>query len=73
MPPSNLLIVSGSESYAFDMGLMASRFTKVALVRWTPPGQFEGSLFETYTIQEGQSKRVSKVWVPLRARRKSLW
>jgi hypothetical protein len=73
MPPSNLLIVAGSETYAFDIGLMASRFTNVALVRWTPPGQFEGSLFETYTIQKGQSKRVSKVWVPLRTRRKSLW
>jgi len=73
MPPSNLLIVTGSETYAFDMALMASRFTNVALVRWTPPGQFEGSLFETYTIQKGQSKRVSKVWVPLRTRRRSLW
>jgi len=73
MPPSNLLIVAGSETYAFDMGLMASRFTNVALVRWAPPGQFEGSLFETYTIQKGQCKRVSKLWVPLRTRRKSLW
>jgi glycosyltransferase involved in cell wall biosynthesis len=73
MPPSNLLIVAGSETYAFDMGLMASRFTNVALVRWTPPGQFEGSLFEMYTIQKGQSKRVTRVWVPLRTRRKSLW
>lgn len=73
LPPSNLLIVAGSESYAFDMGLIASRFTNVALVRWTPPGQFEGSLFETYTIEKGRSKRVSKVWVPLRTHRKSLW
>ena len=57
------------------MGLMASRFTNVALVRWTPPGQFEGSLFETYTIEKGQShpKRVSRVWVPLRTRRTFTW
>src|SRR5260370_12819191 len=73
MPPRNLLIVAGSETYAFDIGLMASRSTNVALVRWTPPGQFEGSIFETYTIQNGHTRKVSKVWVPLRTRRKSLW
>lgn len=73
MPSSNLLIVAGSETYAFDMGLMASRFTNVALVRWTPPGQFEGSIFETYNIQKGQSNRVSRLWVPLRTQRRSLW
>ncbi|OLD01327.1 MAG: hypothetical protein AUJ07_11490 [Crenarchaeota archaeon 13_1_40CM_3_53_5] len=71
--PSNLLIVTGSETYAFDMGIAASRFTDVAVVRWTSVGQFEGSLFELFFITGGQVRKISSVKLPLRIRNKPEW
>jgi hypothetical protein len=73
MTPSSLLIVTDSETYAFDMGIAASHFTNVAVVRWTPVGQFEGSLFESFTIREGQVKKISSMRLPLRIRNKPEW
>ena len=73
MTPRKLLIVTGSETYAFDMATVASRFTTVAVVRWTSMGQFAGSLFELYSIQAGQVKKISAMKLPLKLRNRKEW
>lgn len=65
--------MTGSETYAFDMGTIASRFTTVAVIRWTSMGQFSGSLFELYTIREEQAKKISSMKLPLRLRNRAEW
>jgi hypothetical protein len=71
--PSNLLIVTGSETYAFDIGTAASRFTKVAVVRWTSVDQFAGSLFELYTIRGSRVNKISSIKLPVRIRNRPEW
>ncbi len=55
-----------------DMGVLASRFTNVAVLRLTPP-EFDGSLFELYSVKEGHIDRVSRLRVPFRTHRTYQW
>ncbi len=66
----NIVVIAGSESYAFDIGRVAGGLAKAFLLRYTPIGDFNGSMFELYRFNGSKCLRTATLKVPLRAKGK---
>ncbi len=70
---SSIVIIAGSESYAFDIGRVASGLANAFLVRYAPLGEFNGSTFELHQFSGPKRTKIADLKVPLSTRGRVRW